>query len=158
MEVFLCDPEIWKPCKVTLGNRRRSFPLAWLVGQDIPILDFYKAHCVHGQWLSHVQLFATTWIVARQAPLSIRFSRQEYWSGLPFPSPGDLPDPGIEPVSLASPAWAGVFFTSEPPGKPRKLHLHHSNPGNNQSKITYFLHVLYRNVLFLPIFYLSALF
>ena len=119
MEVFLCDPEIWKPCKVTLGNRRRSFPLAWLVGQDIPILDFYKAHCVHGQWLSHVQLFATTWIVARQASLSIRFSRQEYWSGLPFPSPGDLPDLGIEHVSLASPALAGVFFTSEPPGKPQ---------------------------------------
>ena len=51
--------------------------------------------------LSRVQLFATPWTVARQAPLSIGFSRQEYWSGLPFPSPGDLPKPGIEPRSPA---------------------------------------------------------
>ena len=52
--------------------------------------------------------------VACQAPLSIKFSRQEYWSGLPFPSPGDLPDPGIEPVS---PALARGFYTIAPPGK-----------------------------------------
>ena len=51
---------------------------------------------------SHVRLFVTLWIVARQVLLSMRFSRQEYWSGLPFPSPGDLPDPVIEPVSLVS--------------------------------------------------------
>ena len=51
--------------------------------------------------LSRVQLFATPWAVAYQAPLSMGFSRQEYWSGLPFPSPGDLPDPGIEPRSPA---------------------------------------------------------
>ena len=50
---------------------------------------------------SHVQLYATPWTVARQAPLSMEFSRQEYWSGLPFLPPGDLPDPGIEPKSLA---------------------------------------------------------
>ena len=50
--------------------------------------------------LSHVQLFATPWTVAHQAPLSMAFSRQEYWSGLPFPSPGDLPDPGIKLASL----------------------------------------------------------
>ena len=50
---------------------------------------------------SHVQLFVTPWTVARQVPLSVGFSRQEYWSGLPFPSPGDLPDPGIEPRSPA---------------------------------------------------------
>ena len=49
--------------------------------------------------LSHVRLFATPWTVAYQAPLSMRFSRQEYWSGLPFPSPGDLPNPGIKPRS-----------------------------------------------------------
>ena len=63
---------------------------------------------------SRVQLFATLWTVARQAPLSIGFSRQEYWSELPFPSPGDLPNPGIEPVSLRPPAlaWAGRFFTT----------------------------------------------
>ena len=50
--------------------------------------------------LSRVQLFATPWTVAYEAPLSMGFSRQQYWSGLPFPSPGDLPDPGIEPGSL----------------------------------------------------------
>ena len=57
----------------------------------------------------------TWWSVAHQAPLSMGFSRQEHWSGLPFPNQGDLPDPGIEP---ASPALAGRFFTTEPPGKP----------------------------------------
>ena len=61
----------------------------------------------------------TAWTVACQAPLSMGFSRQEYWSGLPFSPPGDLPELGIKPVSLVvSPAMAGCFFTSEPPGKP----------------------------------------
>ena len=64
---------------------------------------------------SHVQLLATLWTVARQAPLSMGFSRQEYWSGLPCPPLGDLPDPGIEPVSLMSPALAGNFFTTSTP-------------------------------------------
>ena len=62
--------------------------------------------------LSCVHLFATLWTVAHQAPLSMGFSRQEYWSGLPCPPPGDLPDPGIEPMSLTSPALAGRFFTT----------------------------------------------
>ena len=57
---------------------------------------------------------ATPWIVARQVSLSTGFYRQEYWSGLPFPSPGDLPDPGIKPKSLVSPALAGGFFTTAP--------------------------------------------
>ena len=57
----------------------------------------------------------TPWTVARQAPLSMRFTRQEYWCELPIPSPGDLPDPGMEP---RSPALAGGFFTTESPGKP----------------------------------------
>ena len=57
-------------------------------------------------------------IVNSQAPLSMGFSRQEDWSGLPFPSPGILPPPGIEPASLTSPALANRFFTTEPPGKP----------------------------------------
>ena len=56
--------------------------------------------------------------VARKAPLSMEFPREQYWNGLPFPSPEDLPDPGIE---LTSPALAGRFFTTEPPGKP---HVH----------------------------------
>ena len=68
--------------------------------------------------LSRVQLFATPWTVAHQTPLSMEFSRHEYWSGVPFPSLEDLPDPGIEPTSLASLALAGRFFTSAPPGKP----------------------------------------
>ena len=59
---------------------------------------------------SRVRLCATPWTVALQAPLSMGFSRQEYWSGLPFPSPGDLPNPGIKPASPVSPALAGGFF------------------------------------------------
>ena len=55
---------------------------------------------------------ATLWIVAHQAPLSMGFSKQEYWSGLPSPSLGDLPDPGINPTSLMSPVLAGQFFTT----------------------------------------------
>ena len=67
----------------------------------------------------HVQLFAILLSVAHQAPLSMGFSRQEYWSGSPCPPPRDLPDPGIEPASLMLPALAGGFFTMpEPPGKP----------------------------------------
>ena len=62
---------------------------------------------------SRVQLFATPWTVVCQAPLSLGFSRQEYWSGLPFPSPRDLPNPGIEPMSLMSATLAGGFFTTE---------------------------------------------
>ena len=64
------------------------------------------------QLLSCVQLFVTPWTVARQAPLSIEFSRQECWSRLLFLPPGDLPDTGIKPESLASPALAGGFFTT----------------------------------------------
>ena len=74
--------------------------------------------------LSWVQLFATPWTVACQALLSMEFSRQVYWSGLPFPSPGDLLNPGIEFESLASPALLGGFFTTAPSGKPG------NQPGN----------------------------
>ena len=74
--------------------------------------------CTCAQLLSCVQLFVTPWTVPHQAPLSMGFSRQEYWSGLPFPSPGHLSDPGIESVILASPALARKFFTTESPGKP----------------------------------------
>ena len=65
--------------------------------------------------LSLVPLFMTPWNIVCQAPLSMGFPRQEYWSGLPFPSPGDLPDPGTE---LTTPALAGRFFTPEPLEKP----------------------------------------
>ena len=65
---------------------------------------------------SCVRLFVIPWTID-QAPLSMESSRQESWSGLPFPTPGDLPHPGMEPASLASPALAGGFFTPEPPGR-----------------------------------------
>ena len=66
--------------------------------------------------LSRVQLFVTLWTVTYKSPQSIEFSRQEYWSGLPFSSPGDLPNPGIEP---GSPALQTAALPSEPPGKPQ---------------------------------------
>ena len=69
---------------------------------------------------SVVSVSATPWIVACQDPLSMEFSRQEYWSGLSFPSPGHLLDPGIEPVS---PALAGGFFTTVPPRKPCVVYI-----------------------------------
>ena len=70
---------------------------------------------LHAQSLSCVRVFTTLWTVDNQAPLSMEFSRQEYWSGLPFPYPGDLPNPGIEP---RYPALAVRFFTTELPGIP----------------------------------------
>ena len=71
--------------------------------------------------LSHVQLFVTPWTVAHQAPLSMGFSRQEQWSGLSFPSPGDLPDLGIKP---RSPALQADALTSEPTGKPIQIYIY----------------------------------
>ena len=74
---------------------------------------YNSSSCKHFVWLlSHVRLFATPWIEAHQAPLSMGFPRQEYRNGLSFPSPGDLVDPGIKPVS---PALVGGFFSTEPP-------------------------------------------
>ena len=74
----------------------------------------YTQRYMYAWSLSHVQLSATPWTIACQAPLSIGFSRQEYWSGLPFPSPGDLPELGIE---LRSPALQADSLPSEPSGK-----------------------------------------
>ena len=76
---------------------------------------------MHAHLLGRVQHFATLWTVARQAPLSMGFPRQEHWSGLPFPPPGDLLKPEIDPGTPASPALAGRFFTTEPSGKPTYL-------------------------------------
>ena len=73
----------------------------------------YESLSMKVKSLSHVRLFATPWTVAYQASPSLGFSREEYWSGLPFPSPGDLPDPGIEP---GPPALEADALTSEPPG------------------------------------------
>ena len=95
----------------------------WLPNSEPSLHPWYKLHfvtvhtsfCMIAQLLSHVWLFMSPWTVAHQVPLSTGFSRQEHWSGLPFPSPGDFPDSGIKP---ASPALAGGFFTTEPPWKP----------------------------------------
>ena len=73
---------------------------------------------------SHVPLFVTLWTVAHQAPLSMGFSRQEHWSGLPCPPPRDLLDPEIKPKSLMPPTLAGRFLTSVPPGKPIFSHTY----------------------------------
>ena len=79
-------------------------------------------------WLSHIWLFWTPWTLAHQTPLFMGFSRQEYWSEFPFPSPGDLPNPEIKPASLA---LAGRFSTTEPPGKP---HINYTPIKNLKTK------------------------
>ena len=79
------------------------------------MLTIFISVKVKGKLLSLVQLFATPWTVAYQASPSLGFSRQEYWSAVPLPSPGDLPNPGIKP---GSPALEADALTSEPPGKP----------------------------------------
>ena len=73
-----------------------------ILSEDPTLMTSYKPKEVKVKLLSHVRLFVTLWTVVYQSPLSIGFSRQEYWSGLPFPSPGDLPNPGIEPGSPTS--------------------------------------------------------
>ena len=85
--------------------------------------DNFQPMCVLSHF-THVQLFATPWTTACQAPLSMGFSRQEYWSGLPCSPPGDLPNPGINPASLLSPALAGRFL----PEKPLSTHIHIISP------------------------------
>ena len=89
-------------------------PGPWLPLQHLTckFISHYSPSQIYFTLCVHVWLFVTSWTVAHQAPLSMEFSRQEYWSGLPFLSPGDLPSPGIEPPSLASPALASRFFTT----------------------------------------------
>ena len=95
---------------VTLLNTQGS---CWVEDTPMNILRVWKGKC---QSLSHVQLFVAPWSVAHQAPMSVEFSRQEYWSGLPFPSPGDLLNPGIEP---GSPALQADSLPFEPPESPK---------------------------------------
>ena len=87
------------------------------------ILDSSPFACM----LSHVWLFAIPWTVAHLAPLSMGFFRQEHWSGLPFPSPGDLPDSGIKPTSHVSPALQADSLDTKPPGKPPFAVTHTTN-------------------------------
>ena len=91
-------------------------------------------------------LFSTLRTVAHQAPLFMEFSRQEYWSGLPFPSPGDLPDPRIKPMSPAFPALAGRFFSTTPPGKPIFFYV--------LVLITCLVNILYNKYLYYVTFYI----
>ena len=97
-----------------------KMPIQWHLNLCLPkIRVLYPSHAfMHAQLLSCVWLFATPWSVACQAPKSMGFPRQEHGSGLPFPSQGDLPDPGIKLASLMSPTLAGGFFTTGSPRKP----------------------------------------
>ena len=89
---------------------------------------------MHASRFGHVRLFEIPWTVAHQAPLSMGFSRQEYWSGLPFPAPGDLPDPGIEPMSLAWQADSLLSLIMQ-----SKVENRHSRQNNTETKP----HILY---------------
>ena len=85
---------------------------------------------------SHVCFFVTLWTAARQAPQSMGFSRQEYWSGLPCPLLGDLPDPGIKPMSPVAPAWQVDSFSAEPLGMPTNTYIY-----NIKYKIKYLIYI-----------------
>ena len=102
------------PCSRAIRNARQN-PVATQVttANSVSALS-----CFH-----HVGFSVTSWTAARQAPLSTGFCRQECCSGLPCPPPGELPRPGIEPMSLMSPALAGRFFATEPLGKPQESTL-----------------------------------
>ena len=93
------------------GSQPQILSKPWSAGKAMsPALDQVTGMCVLSHF-SSVWLYATLWTVAHQAALTMGFSNQEYWSRSPYPPPGDLPDPGIEPVSLTSLALAGRFFT-----------------------------------------------
>ena len=120
---LLCVALLWNTAQFSFGKffskyvNLIKFPLGNKDTQWFVTLLCVLSHIIVS--FSHVLLFVTPWTEAHEDPLSMEFCRQEYWRGLPFPPPGYLPDPGIEPVSLASPALAGRFFTNVPPGKPR---------------------------------------
>ena len=96
--------------EVVFGGRHATLSLGWKLS--------INGGCLHG--FIQVWLFVTLWIVACQTPLCMRFSRQEYWSGLPCPPPGDLPNPGIEP---RSPTLQANYLSAEPPRKPKNTGL-----------------------------------
>ena len=108
-------PAIHK-CTFSSSSRCRDHQTFFFRKKVNPNLSIVRL-CVWAQLLSHVWLFATLWTVAHWAPLSMELSGQEYWNGLPFPTPGDLPYLEIQPMFLVSPALAGGFFTTVPPGQ-----------------------------------------
>ena len=95
----------------------RSKPLDFLVSRTVRNAFLFLSH-LHAQSLSCVPVFATPWMIAYQAPLFMALTWQEYWWQLSFPTPGDLPNPGMEPIPPTSSALAGGFFITGPPGKP----------------------------------------
>ena len=97
----------WPRNRTCMSCFGRQIPCHWVTWEVDKAIKVKSLSCV--------RLFTTLWTVAHQAPQSMEFSRQEYWSGLPFPSPGDLPNPGIEP---GSPTLQADALPSEPPGKP----------------------------------------
>ena len=130
----LCDPMDCKPtrllCPWDFPGKNTGVGCHFLLQEIFPTqgLNPGLLHCRQTLYhLSHqggiviklCRTLVTPWTVARQAPRSMGFSRQKYWSGLLFPSPGDLPNPGIVPVFPQASALAGRFFTTEPPGKPQ---------------------------------------
>ena len=100
----------------TIIKKKKRKKAKWLSEETLKIAEKRRER-KKVKSLSRVQLFETMWTVAYQASQSMKFSGLEYWSGLPFPSPGDLPDPGIEP---SSPTLQAGALLSEPPGKPRE--------------------------------------
>ena len=92
----------------------------WMMNRSMRVNNVCYWKCV----CSVAQLYVTPDTAALQSPLSMEFSRQEYWSRLPFPPPEDLPIPGIKPMSLVSPVLVGRFFTTVPPGKPTSSKKH----------------------------------
>ena len=116
----------WKwTVKVKSLSRVRLFATPWTAAHQAQSLPLFNWSIIlfesESEAVQSIQLFSTPWTVAYQAPPSMRFSRQEYWSGLPFLSAGDLPNPGIEP---GSPALQADALTSEPPRKPIILIRH----------------------------------
>ena len=109
----LGDYSPWSPKELDL-TEQLSLSVVYMSHHSPPhsLLPFLHSRTCMLSSFSCVRFFAILWAVARQAPLSMGFSRQEHWSGLPCPPPGDLPHSGIKPASPASPALAGSFFTT----------------------------------------------
>ena len=112
MEANCLSEVIWKPIQSSPVSRDHcGCSLVWLMCVCV---------CVSARtcmWVRAVHALSHVWLFVTQAPLSMRFSRQEYWSGFPFPTPGDLPNPAMKPESPMSPSLAGWFFTTVPPEK-----------------------------------------
>ena len=120
MFTFLWRPPLDFLCQLPIPQLypNLSITLYFFIWCSSPSIRLHVLCCV--QSLSHVWLLAILWTITCQAPLSMRFSRWEYWNGFPIPPQGDLSDPGIESTSLA---LADGFFTTVPPGKPIRLHF-----------------------------------